>query len=184
MVKKKDLTKKKISEGVACIACSSDHLMTASGAIDEASRMAQGGKYIDDKEIISRLGTAKRELDIMERIDLTDKKIQGLKGEEKKLALDVKNKSAEIRHGIMGIKSMSDLIELSATASKTWEDVWAKAFKLARGPIFCPVKKSAFDYSVNGCKQGKVKNPKNDRCIKACPAGRVRNFKTGRCIKG
>jgi len=173
-----------VADGIIVHNCSSDHLMTASGAIDEASRMAQGGKDIDDNEIISRLGTAKRELDIMERIDLTDKKIMGLKGEEKKLALDVKNKSAEIRHGIMGVKAMSDLIELSATASKAWEDVWARAFKLAKEPIFCPVKKSVSDYSVNGCKQGKVENPKTKRCIKACPVGKIRNFKTGRCIKG
>jgi len=183
MVKKMDLSEKKISEGVACIACSTDHFMTASAAIDEASRMAQGGKTIDNDEIVKRLGTAKRELDIMERIDLTDKKIAGMTGDEKQLALDVKRQSAELRHGIMGVKSETDLLDLSSMATKTWEDVWSRAWKMAKGPIMCPVKKTVKDYSVDGCKQGKVRNPKTKRCIKACPVGKVRNMKTGRCKK-
>ena len=184
MSKKKDLTKKKISAGIACLPCSVDHFMSFSGFIDEASRMS---KPIDDNETLKRLGLARRELNTMERVDLTDSAIKKMNKKEQRLARYVKKKSAELRHMMTprNLKGISDLNDLSAKATDIYNDVWARAWKLAKGPVSCPVKKPVrkLDFDVNGCKQGKVRNPKTKRCIKACKTGFKRKIATGRCIK-
>ena len=114
-----DLTPEKIQEGVACLPCTNDHIATASASLKEAVRFARRPeKGIRCHEVMERIGIALEELNIMERIDLSPESIDQLDGEEKKLARWAANKSADLRHGISGIKTPDDLEKMAAEASR------------------------------------------------------------------
>lgn len=113
-----DLTPEKIHEGVACLPCTNDHIATASASLKEAVRFARRPeKGIRCHEVMERIGIALEELNIMERIDLSPESISQLDGEEKKLARWAANKSADLRHGISGIKTPDDLEKMATEAS-------------------------------------------------------------------
>jgi len=125
-----DMSPLRVTSGVACVPCSIDHFMTSAswitGAYDEASRMAAAGRSIHNPEIINRLGLARRELDIMERIDLTDPKIMNMTSTEKKIAILAKQMSADLRHDITPtqLRTLDDLMKLSAKGTDYWKKIW------------------------------------------------------------
>ena len=125
----KDMSLLRVTSGVACVPCSIDHMMTSaswiSGAYDEASRLKLS-RSIHHPEIIHRLGLARRELDIMERIDLTDPKIVNMTPTEKKIAILAKQMSADLRHDIAPtqLKTLDDLMKLSAKGTDYWNKIW------------------------------------------------------------
>jgi predicted DNA-binding protein (UPF0251 family) len=125
----KDITTENIEKGVACILCSVDHISTASGALNEALRFARE-KGITYDEAQSRISIANDELNIMERIDLNSKKIAGMVGEEKKVALDALNFSRDLRHKIKSIHSTEELEKVSAYALDASKEIMKLASKI------------------------------------------------------
>lgn len=113
----KDLTEEKIEEGIACLPCSSDHFSTVSGALSEALRFARTGG-VRHPEVMRRLGLAKDELNVMERIDLSPENLVQLEGKEKKLAEWGLNASRELRHKITAIRSPEDLENVAADVAE------------------------------------------------------------------
>lgn len=104
------------TSGTACLDCARDHWLTVSGALNEAIRFAHT-EGVRNPEVISRLGLALEEMNIMERKDLTSEKIVGLKGKERELALWCLNKSRALRHQVGAIKTPEDLERAAAEAS-------------------------------------------------------------------
>jgi hypothetical protein len=133
-----DMSSSRVTSGIACIPCSIDHFMTNSalitGAADEGSRMATAGKGIFNKEVIERLGLARRELDVMERIDLTDARIMNMTTQEKNLAKLAKKMSADLRHDIAPtqLRTLDDLIRLSGKGTKYWNKIWNETWNICK----------------------------------------------------
>lgn len=116
-------------EGTACIACSRDHLSTASAMLKEAIRFARRPeKGMRCFEVRDRIATALEELNAMERLDLVPQKIEQLSDKEKELAVWIANQSSELRHIITNIQTIDDLEHASATASKINNEVMAKVW--------------------------------------------------------
>lgn len=129
-MEKQDLTPDKIEKGIACNACSKEHVSTASGALNEALRFARK-EGIGTWEVQKRIGIALDELNNLERIDLSAENIVGLDGEEKQVAIDTANKSRDLRHQINAIKTVDDLERVAASASVVRTHVMKAVFSLA-----------------------------------------------------
>lgn len=128
-----DLTEDKISDGTACLPCSRDHFTIASSVMDEATRFATREKGMRDPEVRKRIQAALKELNAMERIDLSPENTASLQGKEHELATWAKNSSADIRHMITNARSPQDLervaSKLSQVAQKFGDDVWDLALE-------------------------------------------------------
>jgi len=104
-----------ISEGVACIPCSQDHLSTCSGLLAEALRFARNDG-VESPEVISRIGLCRDELNAMERVDLRPELVVALPGWEKNLAGDILNGSRNLRHDMAEMLSVDDLEKVAGRA--------------------------------------------------------------------
>ena len=126
----KDLSPEKIEQGTACIACSRDHVSTASAVLNEALRFARkdGVGHI---EVQRRIGIALDELNAMERIDLAAESIERLDGREKEVAIEAANDSRGLRHDITAIKTPDDLQRVSAKASNIRTRFMTNIFELS-----------------------------------------------------
>lgn len=123
---KKAEESKEITEGTACVPCSSDHFSTCAGILsDEAVRMARR-KGITDDEVVKRILHCSDQLNSMEREDLSAEKIANLPKWEKEIAIYAQNKGAEIRHKLNDIKSVDELesiaVELKQARDKIGGD--------------------------------------------------------------
>lgn len=130
LTQEKDLTQEKISEGQACLACTDDHFSTVSGALSEALRFARKGG-IRHPEVMRRVGLARDELNICERMDLSPEQIVQLKGKEKELAEWGLNESRDLRHKLMAMQTPDDLEKVAADVAKIrtkfMRDLWSIA---------------------------------------------------------
>jgi len=118
-----------IKEGVACLACSKNHISTVSAALNEAMRFARSDG-VKHPEVIHRIGIALDELNIMERIDLASDKIYRLPEEDKEFANWILNQSRELRHLLDGVKTVEDLEYATAVASKFRDEYLNRIFDL------------------------------------------------------
>jgi len=125
-----DSTEEKVEGGTACLPCSRDHFSTVSGALGEAMRFARKDG-IKHPEVQRRLGMALDELNMLERIDLSDEQMVTLKGKEKQLAAWGLTSSRELRHQITTVQSVDDLERASSDASSIRTDFMRKLWDVA-----------------------------------------------------
>ena len=164
MMNARDMSSSRVESGIACVPCSIDHFMTSSaditGAADEASRLATAGKGIFNNEVIKRLGLARRELDVMERIDLTDEQIMNMTEQEKNLAKLAKKMSADLRHDIAPtqLRSLDDLIKLSGKGTKYWNKIWNETWNICKTNPYAFACKIAFPVPTAVVKKKSLQN--------------------------
>lgn len=122
-----------IKTGTAGGICSDEHVSTASHLISEALRMARS-RGMKDKEIRDRLKAARRELDLMERFDISESKIASYPKEQAEIARWLLPRSATIRHKINEIlmqdKGIEELEQLSVFASSVASELTDRIDKL------------------------------------------------------
>jgi hypothetical protein len=106
--------KKKVA--TSCIACSRSHLATIAGALEESLRFARESG-VTDPEVIKRLDIAEREINILERIDLSAEAIQNSEVKDQKLAYQVLPKIRKLRQDIGQIADVNKLESTAAEAS-------------------------------------------------------------------
>lgn len=100
----------------SCIACSRSHMATIAGALDESIRFAREGG-ITDPEALSRIDAAEKEVNIMERIDLSPEAIQNSPEQDKEMARYFLPKIRGLRQQIGQISSVDALEKAAAEAS-------------------------------------------------------------------
>lgn len=127
----KDLSAKRIEEGVACLQCSRDHLSTASAMLNEAIRFTKN-RPMYDEEIQWRIGVALDEVNAMERGDLHNDNVQNLQGKEREIAEEALGNLRDLRHKITAIQSSDDLKQTASYASKVKTNFMRKIFMLSQ----------------------------------------------------
>lgn len=113
------------AQGTACIPCSNDHLSTCSGLLSEAMRFARKDG-IASTEVINRVGLCRDELNAMERVDLHPELTSTLPQWEKEIANLALTGSRELRHNMTEMKTIDDLENVSAKATKLRKEVSSK----------------------------------------------------------
>lgn len=108
----------------SCINCSRSHLVTISGALDEGLRFAREGG-ITHPEAIRRIALADKEINIMERIDLSPDAIQKSPVKDQEMARYFLPKIRKLRQDIGNIKSAEDMERTAAES-----DVLTQEFRL------------------------------------------------------
>lgn len=117
-----------ISEGVACIPCSQDHLSTCSGLLAEALRFARNDG-VESPEVISRVGLCGDELNALERVDLRPELTSQLPDWERVIANGVLTGSRDLRHDMAEILSVDGLEKVAGRAQALRRDIgeqWLK----------------------------------------------------------
>jgi hypothetical protein len=110
----------------SCLACSRSHLTTIAGALDEALRFARD-EGVTSSEVLKRIDIAEREINIMERIDLSPDAIANSPEEEQEFVRPFMPKIRELRQNIGQIRSVDKLEETAAEANTV-----SREFKIAQ----------------------------------------------------
>jgi len=100
----------------SCIACSRSHMATIAGALEESIRFARTNG-ITDPEVLLRIDAAEKEINIMERIDLSPEAIQNSPEKDKEMARQFLPKIRKLRQDIGQIASVDHLEEAASEAS-------------------------------------------------------------------
>lgn len=110
----------------SCLSCSRSHLVTIAGALGESLRFARDGGIMDP-EVVRRLDIAEKEVNIMERIDLSPEAIQNSPEKEQKLAHQFLPKIRALRQDIGQVASVDQLEKTAAEAN-----VLSQEFRLSQ----------------------------------------------------
>jgi len=102
----------------ACMSCTRSHLATVAGAWEEALRFARE-KGLGDPEVIKRLSIAEKELNIMERIDLSPASIEASPHDQQALARKFLPELRVLRQKAGEISTVADLEKAAAMAEVT-----------------------------------------------------------------
>jgi|GEM_PF-2007986 hypothetical protein len=102
----------------ACMNCARSHLATVTGAWEEALRFARTNG-IGDPEVVKRLAIAEKELNIMERVDLSPASIEASPKEQQALARKFLPAFRELRQKAGEIATVSELEKAAADAENT-----------------------------------------------------------------
>jgi len=96
----------------ACVACAVGHFSTSSGLLKETLRFK--GEGMTSHEILDRIAGALEEQNGLERVDLTQEKIQNLPQWERAIAEEALTQSRQLRHRLETIQSIDELEQLAA----------------------------------------------------------------------
>jgi hypothetical protein len=100
----------------SCIACSRSHLVTTAAALEEGLRFAREGGTTHP-EAVKRIDIAEKEVNIMERIDLSPQAILNSPQREQELARGFMPKIRKLRQDIGQISSVEQMEEAAREAS-------------------------------------------------------------------
>lgn len=100
----------------SCIACSRSHMVTIAGALEESMRFARENG-ITDPDVIKRIDAAEKEINIMERIDLSPEAILNSPEKDKEMANFFLPKIRKLRQDIGQIATVDQLEAAAAEAS-------------------------------------------------------------------
>lgn len=100
----------------ACVCCALGHFSTSSGLLNEAARFKKEG--LQSNEILDRIAKVLEEQNALERVDLTEEKLQRTPQWEREIAEEALEQSRKLRHKLEGITSINELEQAAAdTAS-------------------------------------------------------------------
>ena len=117
----------KIKSGTACLPCTNSHLHTCQGLLSEAVRMSSDGLNTESMERVDKcLG----EIAAAERVDLSPENVAGLPEDERKIADHASRELREIRHGLEGLSSKSELEKVTVQTVELQKFVGREWFKL------------------------------------------------------
>lgn len=105
-----------------CVPCATGHLSTTTGLLDESMRFARTEGIASD-EVIDRMAKSLKELNAMERVDLSPEKIAWLPAWEKEIAEKALELSRATRHAIEGTRSVDDLEKAAADISTGYQEI-------------------------------------------------------------
>ena len=108
----------KSTVSTACMNCARSHLATVAGAWEEALRFARTGG-IGDPEVVKRLSIAEKELNIMERVDLSPASIEASPREQQELARKFLPAFRDLRQKAGEISTVAQLEKAAADAENT-----------------------------------------------------------------
>jgi len=111
-----------------CVPCSSQHVLTCVGVLNEAMRFART-EGIGSDQVLDDTSTCMAELNSMERIDLRPERIAQLEPWEKELAIELLNLSRETRHGLEGMTTVDDLEKIAANLQPRQREILKKWFR-------------------------------------------------------
>lgn len=108
-------TPKQEDIATACVPCALGHFSTSAGLLNEAVRFKSEG--ISSNEILDRIAKVLEEQNTLERVDLTQEKIQKTSLWEKALAEEALRQSRALRHSLESISTIEELEQIAADAT-------------------------------------------------------------------
>lgn len=123
------ITPKTEEVGTSCMACSRSHLTLVSGALDEGLRFARA-EGIMSPEVMTRIDAAERDINIMERIDLSPDKVSNSGQEEREILGILIPRIRKLRQDIGQIKSVPDLEKAAGDAITLSQDFKTSLMKI------------------------------------------------------
>ncbi len=118
-----------IEEAVAtaCVPCAVGHFSTSAGVINEALRFKREG--ITSNEILDRIAKALEEQNTLERVDLTEEKIQSSPPWERAIAEEALTQSRSLRHRLENLSSIEQLEQVGADSERVYKQLFREWFK-------------------------------------------------------
>ncbi len=98
----------------ACVPCALNHFSTSAGLLNEAVRFK--GEGITSNEILDRIAKVLEEQNTLERVDLTQEKIQSAPQWEREIAEEALSQSRSLRHRL---ETFSNIEQLEQSAADT-----------------------------------------------------------------
>ena len=117
-----------------CIPCSTGHLTTCAGSLNEAVRFARTEGIASD-QVLDDTNACLTELNAMERIDMSPERIAELPPWEKELALEVLALSKETRYGLEGMSTPEDLEKVTVNLQPRQREILKKWFRYKLGSM-------------------------------------------------
>ena len=105
----------------ACVPCALGHFSTSAGLLNEAVRFKTEG--ITSNEILDRIAKVLEEQNTLERVDLTEEKIQSAPQWEREIAEEALSESRSLRHRL---ETFSNIEQLGQAAADT--EIFYKKF--------------------------------------------------------
>jgi hypothetical protein len=108
-----------------CLPCSSQHLVTCVGLLNEAMRFVRT-EGVGSDQVLEDTNACLGELNALERVDMTPEKISQLPPGEKELALELLSLSRETRHALEGMRTPDDLEKIAANLQPKQREIFKK----------------------------------------------------------
>ncbi|MBA7674489.1 hypothetical protein ES703_82703 [subsurface metagenome] len=120
-------TQKPQDIATACVPCALGHFSTSAGLLNEAVRFKDEG--ITSNEILDRVAKVLEEQNTLERVDLTQEKIQSASAWEQEIAELALAQSRELRHSLENFQSIKQLEKAAAGTSTFYRELNRRWFK-------------------------------------------------------
>jgi len=117
----------KESVATACVPCALGHFSTSAGLLNESVRFK--GEGITSNEILDRVAKVLEEQNTLERVDLTQEKIQLSPAWEKKLAEEALQQSRKLRHYLESFTSIEHLEKAAADTESYYKRLFREWFR-------------------------------------------------------
>jgi len=117
-----------------CIPCSTGHLTTCAGLLNEAMRFART-EGVGSDQVLDDTNACLTELNAMERIDMSPERIAQLPPWEKELALEVLALSKETRYGLESMRTPEDLEKVTVNLQPKQREILKKWFRHKLGSM-------------------------------------------------
>lgn len=111
----------------ACVPCALGHFSTSAGLLNEAVRFRKEG--ITSNEILDRIAKVLEEQNTLERVDLTQEKIQSAPQWEKEIAEEALEQSRRLRHRLETFESIKGLEQAAADTESFYKKFNREWFK-------------------------------------------------------
>ncbi len=126
-VSSEETTEEKTEKGTACLPCTNSHLHTCVGLLSEAVRMSPDGL---NTESMKRVDKCLYEIAAAERVDLAPENVDSLPQAERVIADHASKELRDIRHGLEGLSTKSDLEQLTIQTTTLQKYVGKEWFKI------------------------------------------------------
>lgn len=111
----------------ACVPCALGHFSTSAGLLNEAVRFK--GEGIASDAILDRVAKVLEEQNTLERVDLTQEKIQSAPQWEREIAEEALNQSRSLRHRLENLSTIQQLEQAAADTESFYKKFNREWFK-------------------------------------------------------
>lgn len=126
-VQESETTPKQEAVATACVPCALGHFSTSAGLLNEAIRFKTEG--ITSNEILDRIAKVLEEQNTLERVDLTQEKIQSAPQWEREIAEGALSQSRSLRHKLEDLSTIKQLEQAAADTESFYKALNRKWFK-------------------------------------------------------
>lgn len=126
-IREPETTPKQEAVATACVPCALGHFSTSAGLLNEAVRFKEEG--IASDAILDRVAKVLEEQNTLERVDLTQEKIQSAPQWEREIAEEALSQSRSLRHRLENLSTIEQLGQAAADTESFYKKFNREWFK-------------------------------------------------------